>query len=127
MFLCLLSGPLQHKTCFVNVLVTSSVHNFCADHRTASKASAAYVWLQLVYPAEAMPRLPQQLLQHPNMSAYAYQVPQSELELRESIRDPTRKTGMNTKGQQQQFGLPLHTQIMLNDRELYKQLQVRLA
>lgn len=80
--------------------------------------------MQLVYPEEALQRVPKELLSHANMTTYSYQVPQSELELREAIRDPKRKTGMKTKAQEEQFGLPQHTQAMLTDTHLHKILQV---
>lgn len=83
--------------------------------------SGSCLCVQLVYPTEAMQRVPTQLLQHPNMSAYSYSADRSELELRESIRDPQRVTGMRNKGEG--FGLPSYTQPMLQDDALYKQLQ----
>ena len=77
-----------------------------------------------VYPEEALQRVPKELLSHAKMTTYSYQVPQSELELRQAIRDPKRNTGMKTKAQEEQFGLPLHTQTMLTDTHLHTTLQV---
>ena len=72
--------------------------------------------LQLVYTSESVSRVPQQCLQHPNLTIQLYDAPESEFELRAQHRDPARKAGLSFN-RSKEWGLAGHSHLLLTSEQ----------